>query len=337
MKTVQLVLTLSLILASCPCMEVYGQGGLPIKTAVRIKNIAPTEGVAITPVWVGFHSGNFDSYNGGLLALPGLERIAEDGNATLISQQFLDVDAQQGGYTYINNVDGVATSELVRTQDLNDAFRQDATVGSAPLLPGQAAVAEFALLDNGANNYFSYVSMVLPTNDFFIANGNPLAHSISSILADGGEISFFIGTPNGGVNDAGTEIESFEFSAGNPLFPNRNLPAGQTGPDQGPSTSLPIANVIGFPFTDFISQGGSSDVDLTGLDFNQYEDGIAMVTITANFIPGDANNDGSVNLLDVDSFVQQVANGQYSAVADLNRDGEVNLLDVTPFVQIFFP
>ena len=93
--------------------------------------------------------------------------------------------------------------------------------------------------------------MVLPTSDFFIANGSPVAHNISDILSNGGEVSFFIGTPNSGTNDAGTEKEDFGFSAGNPLFEGRNLPAGQASPNQGFETRLPIANVTGDPFAAF--------------------------------------------------------------------------------------
>ena len=147
---------------------------------------------------------------------------------------------------------------------------------------------------------------------------------------DGGEISFFIGTPNGGVNDAGTESENFRFSAGNGLFPNRNLPDGQSGPNEGITNSNPIENVVGNPFEDFrlISSSdlfrlkiatfavrttikrllpfrfipgvsafiysleqwlsdfeASVTTDVSGLDFNQYPDGIARVTISV--LPGE--------------------------------------------------
>lgn len=293
---------------------------------VTIENIAPENGVVLTPIWVGFHNGNFDSYNGGLRALPGLERLAEDGNNSLISEQFLDFNAQRGGYTYIDNSGRRPKSRLVRTGDLTDIHRQDATLGAAPVRPGETVSQVFELRNDGSNNYFSYASMVLPTNDFFIANGNPLAHSISSLLEDGGEISFFIGTPEGGTNDAGTEREDFNFSAGNGLFPNRNLPAGQAGPNQGGRTRRAIANVVGNPFQSFrlisrrdrvrlaiassfvrrivrilsrfdflpkveqtiasLKQSlaefkASVIIDVDGLDFNQYQDGIARVTISA--------------------------------------------------------
>ncbi|MEO1526529.1 MAG: spondin domain-containing protein [Planctomycetota bacterium] len=293
-----------------------------------IDNIAPEGGVALTPVWVGFHNGNFDSYNGGLTSLEALERVAEDGDNGLISTQFNDFDPELGGYTFIDNSGDSPVSALVRTGDLSDLFRQDATLGAAPLLPGDSAMAEFNLQVDGSNDFFSYASMVLPTNDFFVANGNPTAHDLSGILSDGGSISFFIGTPEGGVNDAGTEAEDFNSSAGNPLFPGRNLPAGQGGPNEGTTTTEPIANVNGKAFADFqlaprgverairilnlkikklerlsrylrsrssrariarliaaleqrVEALEAKVIDVDGLDFNDYENGIGMVTIVA--------------------------------------------------------
>ncbi|MEL6106707.1 MAG: spondin domain-containing protein [Planctomycetota bacterium] len=293
-----------------------------------IDNIAPEGGVALTPVWVGFHNGNFDSYNGGLPALEALERVAEDGNNALLSAQFNDFDPNLGGYTFIDNSGPAPVSALVRTGDLSDLFRQDATLGSSPLLPGDSAMAEFNVQVDGTNDFFSYAAMVLPTNDFFVANGNPVARDLSGILTDGGTISFFIGTPEGGVNDAGTEDEDFEGSAGNGLFPGRNLPAGQSRPNVGTTTEEPITNVTGEAFADFqlaprgverairilnlkikklerlssflrsrsarartarlisaledrVEELESKVIDVDGLDFNEYENGIGMVTIVA--------------------------------------------------------
>jgi len=292
---------------------------------VTIENVAPRNGVALTPIWVGFHSGSFDSYNGGLTSLEGLERVAEDGNTSLISEQFLDFRRRRGGYTYIDNSGSAPASRLVRTGDLSDRFRQDATLGRQPLRPGQTTSQRFRLRADGSNDFFSYVSMVLPTNDYFVANGSPVAHDIGRILRRGrGRVSFFIGTPNGGVNDAGTESENFQFSAGNALFPGRNLPGGQVEPNTGRSTNLPIANVVGDAFDSFelitaqdrarvaferastrrvirvlraANVGGALDseirrvrqrlrdiieaasINVNGLDFNDYPDGIARVTI----------------------------------------------------------
>ena len=106
-------------------LQVNAQDVDPVSVSVRVENVAPDSGVAITPVWAGFHSGSFDSYNGGLLSLEGLERISEDGDTSLITEQFNDFDKELGGYSYIGTDGNSAISALVRTGDLTDVFRQD--------------------------------------------------------------------------------------------------------------------------------------------------------------------------------------------------------------------
>ena len=49
---------------------------------------------------------------------------------------------------------------------------------------------------------------------------------------------------------------------------------------------------------------------------------------------GDVNQDGVVNLLDVEPFVSLLGSGQFQAEGDINGDGAVNLLDVGLFVTI---
>ena len=58
-----------------------------------------------------------------------------------------------------------------------------------------------------------------------------------------------------------------------------------------------------------------------------------LLTIT-EALQGDANLDGTLNLLDVSPFVSQIINVTYSPEADVNGDGVVDLLDVAPFVRI---
>lgn len=50
--------------------------------------------------------------------------------------------------------------------------------------------------------------------------------------------------------------------------------------------------------------------------------------------PGDINDDGAVDLLDVTPFVDLLVNGGFLCQADINGDGVVDLLDVTPFVNL---
>ena len=53
-----------------------------------------------------------------------------------------------------------------------------------------------------------------------------------------------------------------------------------------------------------------------------------------DFILGDVNRDGAVNLLDVQPFVDLLSSGDFQAEADTNGDGAVNLLDVASFVEL---
>lgn len=237
----------------------------PVALTVSISNNSPTGGVFLTPAWVGFHNGSFDSYDGGSPSSPGLEALAEDGNNSILSSEFA---AATGG----NGVDG--------------------TVGGAPLAPGATQSQVFIIDDTSGNNYFSYASMVLPSSDYYVANGNPFAHDISSLLSGSSNaISFNIGLP-GTVNDAGTEINNFWTSAGNGLIPG--LGGGQSGPNQGADENGVNANVLGDPFNDFIIMNSVGEVlniaanVLPNLNFNDaslYSNGIATISITASPVP----------------------------------------------------
>lgn len=57
-------------------------------------------------------------------------------------------------------------------------------------------------------------------------------------------------------------------------------------------------------------------------------------TLPEKFLVGDMNCDGSIDLLDVQPFVDAITAGEFSEKADVNEDGEVNLLDVQPFITL---
>ncbi|HBQ97528.1 MAG TPA: CHRD domain-containing protein, partial [Cyanobacteria bacterium UBA11691] len=101
------------------------------QVTVTIDNAAPNLGTSLTPFWVGFHNGGFDTYDRGAPASPGLEQLAEDGNNNLISQEFT-----------------------------NSGFGNlDATIGSAPIAPG-ATVRQTFNVDASQGRYFNYASMI---------------------------------------------------------------------------------------------------------------------------------------------------------------------------------
>ena len=58
------------------------------------------------------------------------------------------------------------------------------------------------------------------------------------------------------------------------------------------------------------------------------------ISTASGFLLGDVNQDGFVNLLDVEPFVALISTGTFQIEADVNQDGFVNLLDVEPFIDL---
>ncbi len=63
---------------------------------ISITNNSPLGSVYLTPVWMGFHDGSFDSYDSGAVASAGIEAISEDGNPGPISNLFDSAGRVQG-------------------------------------------------------------------------------------------------------------------------------------------------------------------------------------------------------------------------------------------------
>ncbi|MDJ0705701.1 MAG: spondin domain-containing protein [Leptolyngbyaceae cyanobacterium MO_188.B28] len=167
------------------------------QVTISINNLAPADGTRLTPMWVGFHDGQFDTFEKGQKASLGLERLAEDGNNLVLSQEF-----QDSGF---GQVDGV--------------------VGMAPIAPG-AEVSQTFTLDTSLGNgrYFNYAAMVLPSNDTFIGNDN----AIEIFDAAGNFLGANIIVPGSAAYDAGTEVN--DESPANTAFLGQQAP--NTGVDE---------------------------------------------------------------------------------------------------------
>ena len=64
-------------------------------------------------------------------------------------------------------------------------------------------------------------------------------------------------------------------------------------------------------------------------------DDVELVRLSPmDFVLGDVNQDGFVNLLDVGPFIDLISDGGFLPEADINGDGSVDLLDVGPFVDL---
>lgn len=176
---------------------------------VTVTNLSPAGGTFLTPLWVGFHDGGFDLYDLGSAISAPMERLAEDGNTGPLMTNFTasGMGAGQG------------------------------TLGAAPFGPGESLSMTFTLDPMSASNrYFSYASMVVPSNDAFIANGNPLAFSIFSAggVFQGADF-FILGSM---VNDAGSEV--------NDEIPMNTAFFGQATPDTGVVENGVVSTHLGF-------------------------------------------------------------------------------------------
>lgn len=226
-----------------------------LSVRVTIENLAPSNGTFLTPLWVGFHNGTFDIYDQGVAAFAGLEAIAEDGNAAALAARF---SAEQPGGNQ-----GMVFGPVI-----------------PPIAPGETASA--VLNVDPSNRYFSYASMIIPSNDAFIANGHPMAFGV---FTAGGS---FLGTSfvlmGSHILDAGTEVND-ELPANTAFF-------GQAAPNTGVDENGVVHNHPGF---NALGTGGIlDDPRFSAADFEAQ--GYVVARITISSVP-DAGGSISMALL----------------------------------------
>ncbi len=121
---------------------------------VTVENLSKGGGIYATPVWVAAHKGTFDTFNKGQAASAELEKIAEDGNNADLRAAFASANTGVDGV--VLGTDGVA----------------------GPLDDGEIASVKLLNVNAKTDQYFSYASMVIPSNDAFVGNDNPTAYRL---------------------------------------------------------------------------------------------------------------------------------------------------------------
>jgi len=114
---------------------------------VTVTNLARPNAVSFAATQLGFHRGAFDAFNIGQAATAGIISVAEPGTGGQWQADFAAADP-------------TAT--------------RGAIAGGA-LLPGQSRSSSF-IVDAGLNRFFTFAAMVVPSNDFFIGNDNPMQY-----------------------------------------------------------------------------------------------------------------------------------------------------------------
>lgn len=154
--------------------------------SITIKNMMASDSFFFTPVWVGAHDGSFDVYDTGTLASgwPGITEIAEGGDTSVLGGRF-GSDQPAGSQTTITAV----------------AFGGDAPVFS----PGESTTVSFNAGDPTVNRYFSFASMIIPSNDLFFGNDGPMGYELFDAAGNfNGPITIDIYGMD--VRDNGTEV-----------------------------------------------------------------------------------------------------------------------------------
>lgn len=212
------------------------------QVVVQVTNTAPTNGTSLTPVWVGVHGG-FDTFDTGRPSSPGLERLAEDGNNSVIAEEF--------AFSGLGHVDG--------------------TAGNAPITPGETVRLEL-LVDTSQDNarYFSFASMVLPSNDTFIGNENEFAYELFD--ENGNFNPLNISVLGSEAYDAGTEV--------NTELPDDTAFFGQQVPDTGVVEGAGVQLAEGF---NEVGSGGILDSpDFANADYTVDGYEFAQIGVTSN-------------------------------------------------------
>lgn len=216
----------------------------PINITVTIENLSPVNGTWITPVWAAFHDGSWDTFDMGSPASMELESLAEDGATAMLAGLF--------NSALPNGVEGTLVSD-------------DAP--PPPLQPGDLATGMFTI-DSMYNQYFSYASMVIPSNDAFIGNDDPKAIKLFDDYGNFVGADFFIAGDE--VLDAGTEV--------NDELPANTAAFGQAAPNTGVDENGVIRMHPGY---NPIGSGGIlDDPSFVGADFTLEDYPIARIVIT---------------------------------------------------------
>lgn len=121
-----------------------------VTVRVSFSNLAPASGIAFAPLHIGFGQGTFDAFNAGASAGAPIVSVAEGGSGAAWQPAFM-------------------AAEPLATR---------ATVGAGgPVLAGVTRTLDLQV-DTAVNRFFTFASMVIPSNDHFIGNDDPSEYQV---------------------------------------------------------------------------------------------------------------------------------------------------------------
>lgn len=161
---------------------------------VSVTNNQPADGLYFTPLASIFHDGTYDTFDPGGMASDPVEQVAETGSPAGI------IGAAQGA--------GFIAGAVTGPEGFGSAEGQPPVID-----PGETGIQRFNGLDAVNNRYFSFLSMIIPSNDLFIGNSDSMAYEIFDGM--GGFVGATIEIFTANIYDAGTEANTNQGAAFN--------------------------------------------------------------------------------------------------------------------------
>ena len=171
--------------------------GAPVKQAtaqqqlqITVENLQLPGGFYFTPVWFGIHDGTFDLFDPGSAVSSSLEMVAEGGDVS-----GLQTDFTNAGFTD----QGVVTAP-------------NGFAGAPVFDPTDSGSSTIVVNATNIDRFFSFASMLIPSNDVYFANGNPQSLELFDAAGNfnGTQTIDILGN---NLWDAGTELTDSNFAA----------------------------------------------------------------------------------------------------------------------------
>ncbi len=176
-----------------------------VNVTVKVDNLAPANNISFAPLRFGFNKGTFDAFNEGSIANPAIVSVAEGGSGSAWLPAFAAADP---------------TAVLGST--------------TGPQLPGTSQTTLSFLVDTAVNQFFTFASMVVPSNDLFIGNDDPMEYRL---FDDAGNLLI------NSINQKGSEIWNAGSEAADPA--NAAFVVGGINANRTPE-----GGVVGFSFAE---------------------------------------------------------------------------------------
>jgi len=147
-------------------------------------------GLFLTPLLTVLHDGSYDAFDPGSAASTGVETLAETGSPAA------EIGGAAAGFT-------------------TNVITSPGGFAGAPVIdPGESATIRIDNIDVTSDRYLTFLSMIIPSNDLFVGNGNPFAYELFDDMGNFTNISPIEITADE-VWDAGTEANDNQGAAFN--------------------------------------------------------------------------------------------------------------------------